>query len=547
MQKTFFAFFFFVFLALFLSPTCFAASEKWVFETQDYLDAGPLLLGGTLYTPSSDGFLYAVQESSGQLLWKRDLGGRIYATPSSGSSLLFVGTTLGMLWALNPSNGQPFWNVSLSGEILATPAVDEDTVYAATRKGFVYAVDIANGSVKWTAKAKGPISGGVVTAFESVYFGSEDNFLYSVSSDTGDIKWSYPTRGPIWFSTPLYADNVVYVGSTDGILYALNAVNGTLIWSFASSDWIVSTPALVKGVLVFGSNDRRIRGLDPASGQQRWSVETGEAVQSRPVGNDNVAYVGSNDGKIYSVDVITGNVLWSYDLKDWVRGSPAVSGNMLYVPCYDKKLHALSSLSCEFTDPVNDTTLFDPVISIQGVAHADRPISFVEVMVTSEGAWQAATGTSSWSYRFALSQLPEGPFTISCRVTDIQKNTERFPYTMVNAVHSFTAPKMTLVAPSSAVVGRPFRIEARDKDGALIQNLTITTGTLVYSDLPGFLDYTPSKESVIDFNISRRGYASESVSVKVSPDYLLYYLGAGVVVCILVAAWYFRRRAMKDS
>ena len=76
---------------------------------------------GRVTIGSEDGHVYCASLATGELLWRRHLGGagadaRIWCSPKTDETRVFVGSISGTFWALDPATGDVRWKVDLGGE-----------------------------------------------------------------------------------------------------------------------------------------------------------------------------------------------------------------------------------------------------------------------------------------------------------------------------------------------------------------------------------------------------------------------------------------------
>jgi eukaryotic-like serine/threonine-protein kinase len=62
--------------------------------------ASPVIIGPRVYFGTDDGWLYALDRTHGELLWKLSLGAPIHATPVFASGRLYIQTSDGWLHAI---------------------------------------------------------------------------------------------------------------------------------------------------------------------------------------------------------------------------------------------------------------------------------------------------------------------------------------------------------------------------------------------------------------------------------------------------------------
>lgn len=120
--------------------------------------------GEKIYFGSNDGNIYALKASTGTLLWKYQTNGGVVAAPKiTAQGVLYVGSHDGSLYALDTTtNGTVVWKKDLGGAIFASAAIGEEkgAVYignAAENGPRVFALDANNGEVIWDFDKAGKI------------------------------------------------------------------------------------------------------------------------------------------------------------------------------------------------------------------------------------------------------------------------------------------------------------------------------------------------------------------------------------------------------
>lgn len=170
-------------------------AERWTFETtgaglssadfgfdRTTVQSSPAIRDGRVYVGARDGFLYAVDLSTGTLVWRFD------------HDVSWVNTS---------------------------PAVADGVVYAGSSDGaFVQAVDGATGSEVWRRPDAGVVWASPTVAGDVLYYGDFGGVLHALDRRTGESLWSYRTGDAI-LSSPVVAGDLVVVGSRDGGVYAL--------------------------------------------------------------------------------------------------------------------------------------------------------------------------------------------------------------------------------------------------------------------------------------------------------------------------------------
>lgn len=101
---------------------------KWRFSTQGDIKATAVVSGEKLMFNSWDGFTYCLNKFTGQLLWKSQVGGKIFGTPVvfKEGSAVFVNNGEGKTWALSLAEGRILWSSEASASTKSTPLVSYD-------------------------------------------------------------------------------------------------------------------------------------------------------------------------------------------------------------------------------------------------------------------------------------------------------------------------------------------------------------------------------------------------------------------------------------
>jgi hypothetical protein len=84
---------------------------KWVFEeTEGGFDTNPLVAGNLVYAGNRDGFMYAVNATSGLLAWKYQTGGPIHFSAAYNNNTIYFASNDMHAYALNAATGASLWS-----------------------------------------------------------------------------------------------------------------------------------------------------------------------------------------------------------------------------------------------------------------------------------------------------------------------------------------------------------------------------------------------------------------------------------------------------
>ena len=240
-----------------------SGAEIWSFDT----DQQGSLSNGFTNSPSIlndeivvfgwiDGYVYAVNRQSGDLVWKTDLGSQIFTPVSVHEGKIYTHTWDTYYWVLD-SSGQILKKNGISqGLCRQQPSVDEDgTSYLGCDDKYVYAF-WSHGEIKWTFKSENIVSGGIVVGDNFIAFIDQMGVLYFLKKNTGAlIKKSQLSKVPGSTShLALGYDGTIVVGSQKGGLFAF-AADGEIIWEYNSAPATWSSPSIGRdGKVFFGSD-----------------------------------------------------------------------------------------------------------------------------------------------------------------------------------------------------------------------------------------------------------------------------------------------------
>ena len=140
---------------------------SWRIETGGQISASPTVIDGTLYIGNNNGSLYAIDISSGQILWKAHVPNPLMSAPlvygdsvivgegdptsrtSSPSEPVMVGQGPSALIAFDRATGTLRWQLPLSGSAMPTPAIINGILVNHDGAGWINGVDPDTGAKRY--------------------------------------------------------------------------------------------------------------------------------------------------------------------------------------------------------------------------------------------------------------------------------------------------------------------------------------------------------------------------------------------------------------
>ena len=318
---------------------------KWTFKTGGPIVASPAVAEGVVYIGSMDGYLYAVDQSTGKEKWKFKSSMPIASSPAVAGGLLYFVSSAGSLAAIDVATGKIKWVLPTESErkfeaenlhgypspsqtipdgydlFMSSPAVDNGKVYFGSGDGNIYAADAQTGLLQWKFATKDVVHASPAVANHTVYVGSWDSYLYAIDSDSGQQKWAFKTgedpaiHNQVGFqSSPAVVNGTVYVGCRDSHVYAVDAATGRKKWDYPTSkSWVIGTPAVGDGMVYVGTSESsRFMALDAATGRLRSNFDAKAYMFSSPALAGGLLYVGDHNGKLYAIDAKSFKLAWEF-------------------------------------------------------------------------------------------------------------------------------------------------------------------------------------------------------------------------------------------
>ena len=346
----------------------------WTYKTGGVIAASPTIVGGVAYVGSWDGYEYALNASTGALIWKTFIGTTsaplcsppalgVSSTANVSNGTVYVGGGDGNWYALSASTGQVLWSIPIGNPAngyynWASPLIYGNSAYIGVAslgdcplvQGQLLRVDLTTHAVIATASfvPSGQVGGGVWTT-------------PSIDPATNIV---YVTTGTINQSTQVYAEAMVALDATTlSILSSWQIPQSTMN---ADSDWgdspILFTDstgrALVAGINKNGflyaflrSNvaagpvwydQVAVSGICPTCGDGSVSsMAFAQGLLYAAGGNTAINGIGY-PGAVRAVDPATGNIVWARGLASPVVPALAYDNGMVFAGA-GKYLEALDA------------------------------------------------------------------------------------------------------------------------------------------------------------------------------------------------------------
>ena len=232
---------------------------------------------GRVFVVNFDGLLRSFDAATGEAGWSVRLPGQyaFSSAPTAANGVVYVGGagTGGTVYAVDETTGALLWTAPVANGDNSSPAVSGDGVFVSYACRQVYKFDPDDGDLFW--HASGPCSGG--GGRTPVY---RDDRLY-VRDVLGNVVYDAATGTEL---AAFEADPAPAIGPSNGYflssgtLRGIELGSGRVLWSFAGDGELVSAPIVVNQYVVVGSFTGAVFALDSATGEEVWSADAGAPI-----------------------------------------------------------------------------------------------------------------------------------------------------------------------------------------------------------------------------------------------------------------------------
>jgi eukaryotic-like serine/threonine-protein kinase len=230
--------------------------------------------GGYIFTKNENGYIQALNATTGKIVWTKTGVYRLYAATSDGYIYCYLS---GKLSALDAYDGTLVWQTKVSSrELYSCFAISLGHIYVGCDDCNLYCLDASTGEKIWNYTMNGWVRSCPSLADDYVYVQSGVEEVYALNASTGEKLWNFNTGNSFLNhvdSSPVVADGVVYISGANGYLYALDAYRGVELWSYnevhyegyvKETGYSLSAPAIAEGKIYVGSMHHLVLVLGPS-------------------------------------------------------------------------------------------------------------------------------------------------------------------------------------------------------------------------------------------------------------------------------------------
>lgn len=196
----------------------------WKFHIGDAVRCRPFVANDVVIVGSNSGDIYGLT-LDGKRKWSYRTRRSITSSPyvDTREGICYVGSGDGFMYALDASSGYSSWRFRTNGPIISSPIVEGELLLFGSADGNLYAINAQTGKEKWKFTTEKPVVASPIAHQGQVFFGGSDEYFYCLDLQTGKERWKFQSKGPIT-STACIAGDMILFGAFDKTLYALPLV-----------------------------------------------------------------------------------------------------------------------------------------------------------------------------------------------------------------------------------------------------------------------------------------------------------------------------------
>ncbi len=200
-----------------------------------------LYAGNRLFCGAGSAGLECLDPDTRAVLWRLDwadyLGDPIEqhmsCTPAYDNGLLYVPTTDGELFCVRASDGEVLWHVTQDiGSRINTVLLTDDRVFSLGDLGGVECRFRSDGSLSWQQTLTGYTNGNLALCGGILIVPGDSWRLWGLSVYDGHVCWCTKLPGNFWRSSPIAVCGKVFVSACHGDFVGLDGQTGVIEWMF---------------------------------------------------------------------------------------------------------------------------------------------------------------------------------------------------------------------------------------------------------------------------------------------------------------------------
>ncbi len=308
---------------------------RWEYKADEAIETTPVISDGRVFVADVMGQIYAISQTDGKELWRRNYDTGFLASPAVQGQQLVIGDIEGNLYAIDVKSGEELWKTTTDGEINGSAAFHGGNVLVTSQDGKLHCFSMADGSPVWSYQTEDQIRCSPTVAGGRTFLGGCDGQLHIVDLNTGKaIGEPLPLGGPTG-STPAVSGTKAFLPIMDGAVLAFDWQQHKELWRYEDQERpqeYRNSVAVSDKLIIASSQYKQVDAISIDTGKLQWRHTLRRRADASPVIAGQDVWIAATDGRLIRLSLADGtDEKWSYEIRGSFLAAPAIAGDQLFI------------------------------------------------------------------------------------------------------------------------------------------------------------------------------------------------------------------------
>ncbi len=304
---------------------------------------GFTLVDSIIFLGTGNGYLFALNNSNGDVLGKKKFGRALGVPPTIYNEYLYQTYESGSygLIAYSVKEGEIIWEIE-DNLSKSSPIVTDNKVFFQTKNGNILCLNYLTGELIWSQNLKTK-SENSLAYDNNVIFTANSNGIVTALEYTSGIQMWQQDLSDIIFADPVLDENFVYISTYSGTLYILNKTNGQIISQINNQIPMYHAITTDNNSIFIPLSNGNIKAIDKNNYTELWSFQGEGPATSSVLVTKNYIYFATLGKYLYILEKKSGKLLQEIEFEGRLRSIPLIKNGKLVIACEDKYVNIYTS------------------------------------------------------------------------------------------------------------------------------------------------------------------------------------------------------------
>ncbi len=197
----------------------FAGGKEYEIETGVFTHTSTALKDDKLIFGNDAGEIIAFDVNKAKIIYRAKFEDTFAGGIAISANTIFAGSNNGFVYALDLMTGNLLWKFNSGSKVLMTPVFTHDKIYFGNLKGEFFSLNKFDGSMVWKTETKGLLNISPLVTKNLIVLPDHNLKLHFIDVDDGTITKSILLEGRARLS-PVFHKDLLFIGFDRGILQA---------------------------------------------------------------------------------------------------------------------------------------------------------------------------------------------------------------------------------------------------------------------------------------------------------------------------------------